>query len=253
MHVVLLDFVGFDRPERSEPHMQGNMSDVHAHLLNFLKQFFRKMKPRRRRRRRPLIFCVDRVVARFILQLVVDIGRQRHLTQGIQHLLEDALVGEPDKSVAFLQDIHDFPDEGRFFSRPVRAAEEDPAADAAFFTRLYQGFPGIRALTDEEQDLNLAETPLPYAVETRRNDLCIVDDQGVSRFKEGGDIPEASVRNLAGFPVQVHETRGGPVEKRILCDQLLRKIIIKITCFHFSAFKTAGLYAPPVSYFMLSV
>ncbi len=206
--MVLLHIVGFDRPEGPETHMQRHVRDMDAHRLDFPEQFLRKMQPRRRRRRRSFIFRVDRVVARPVLKLVVDVGRQRHLPERVQHLLENALIVKLHQPVPLIDDIDDLADERSLLRRPVRAAEEDPGADPAFFARLHQRLPGIRALPGQEQDLHLSEAPLANAEKARRDHLGVVDHQGVAGLKVRGDVFEAVMPHLAGFAAQVQQPRG---------------------------------------------
>ena len=81
------------------------MGDRHSHLFDLLQQFFRKMKTGGRSGCGTLTFGIDRLIPILILQLVRDVGRQRHLPQFIQDLLKNPFIGELDQPVSLFHDV----------------------------------------------------------------------------------------------------------------------------------------------------
>ncbi len=67
MHMVLFHVFFLYGSERSESHVQQNFRDLNAFILYFVQKIFSKVKPCCRRRRRPVHFCVDGLIAIFIL------------------------------------------------------------------------------------------------------------------------------------------------------------------------------------------
>ena len=88
---------------------------------------------------------VYRLVPLPVLELRLDIGRQGHPAQALQHLQEDALVGEADQAVAPLRLAHDL--------RRQLSAEGDPSAGAQLLSGTDQALPGVLPPVDEQQDL----------------------------------------------------------------------------------------------------
>ena len=152
---------------------------------------------------------------------MVNVGRQRHLPELVENLLKDALVGEAHKAVAVLGLPHNFADE---FS----LAEADLRADRALSAGLYESLPGSVLFSCEEQHFDFRAGADLLADEARRNYLCVVQDQAVAGLQVLCNVPEMSVLNLAALPVQHHEPRGSSVLERILRNQLLRQLVVKI-------------------------
>ena len=125
------------------------------------------MKSRRRRRRTALVRRIDRLVAVLIFQLMVDVGRQRHLSEFIQDFLKDALVGEAHKAIAVLGLSHNLADE-------FPLAEADLRSDGALSAGLHQGLPGSVLFSREEQNLHLGSRAHLFADEARRDYLRVV-------------------------------------------------------------------------------
>ena len=65
-----------------------------------------------------------------------------------------------------------------------------------------------------------------------RDNLCVIYHKTVAGIQVVDDIIEMPVLGLSGIPVHNHQPRTGSVRKRILRNQFLRKIIVKIACFH---------------------
>ena len=89
---MILDLVLFDRPERAEADVQRYVTDLHTHVRNLLQQFLRKVQAGRRRGGAAELAGINRLIALLILQLRLDIRRQRHFSQPLEHLQKDAVI-----------------------------------------------------------------------------------------------------------------------------------------------------------------
>ena len=132
------------------------------------------MQSRCRRRCGTVIFCIHRLVTVFVLQLVCDVRRQRHLSQFIQDFLKNALVGKLDQAVALLHNVTDL-------AGQKSLAEIDSGSDLAFFSRFDQGLPDIVFFSLEQKNLDLCLSAFLHAIQSGRNYFCIVDDKAVTR------------------------------------------------------------------------
>ena len=110
MHMMFLHIIYLYRPKGSKPHMKRHMGDVYSHILDLLQQFFRKVKSRSRSRSASFVFCIDGLVALFILQFMGNIRRQRHLTQLIQYFFKNPLIGKLNETVSLFYNIQHFSD-----------------------------------------------------------------------------------------------------------------------------------------------
>ena len=132
------------------------------------------MQSRRRCRRGTVILCIHRLVAVFVLQLVCDVRRQRHLSELIQNLLKNPFVMELDQAVALLHNVNDL-------AGQKSLAKIDSGSDLAFFSRFDQGLPDIVFFSLEQKNLDLCLSAFLHAIQSGRNYFCIVDDKAVTR------------------------------------------------------------------------
>ena len=221
VHGVLLHIVHLDGTEGAQPDMQGHKADVHAFRAHLIEELRGKVQPRRRRRRRALVFCVHGLIAVSVLQLVGDVGRQGHLAQPVQHLLEDALELKSHQAVAALRDLQDLRLEA-----PV--AKDGPGARPQLFARPHQALPDIRLQPFEQEDLHSRPGPLAGPQEPGRDHLGIIEDHGVPGLQIFQDIAEGAMGPLSCPPVQHQEPGRRAVLQGILRDQLLRQVKIVV-------------------------
>ena len=80
--------------------MKCNVSHLYTRLLHTVQKLRGEVQPRRGCRRRAVDLGVHRLVSLLILQLLLDIGRQGHFAETLQHLKEYPLIGEPHQAVA---------------------------------------------------------------------------------------------------------------------------------------------------------
>ena len=84
--------------------MQGHFSNVHALGADGIHQLRREMKTGRRGCSTAKLLGIDGLVLALILQLLCDVGRQRHLAKFIQFFIKGlGVIIECNKLVAILQ------------------------------------------------------------------------------------------------------------------------------------------------------
>lgn len=105
MHVMFQYIFHLDRTESTKAHMKSDTGDLHAAVLNFFQQLLCKMQSGCRRCRRALVLCLNGLITVFILKLMGNVGRQRHLTKLIQNLLKNTVIGKLDQTVSLIYNI----------------------------------------------------------------------------------------------------------------------------------------------------
>ena len=76
---MFLGVIFCDRGKGIQAHMQGDIRDLHAFDLQLLQQARREVKSGCRRGGRTRLACVDRLIAFGVIQLFVNIRRQRNI------------------------------------------------------------------------------------------------------------------------------------------------------------------------------
>ena len=232
MHMVFGDFFDLDRPKCAESHMQRHMGDFHPHVLHLIEHLRRKMQSGRRRRGGSLMLRVNCLVPVFILKLMPDVRRQRHLAEPVEDFLENSLIRKLNQAVSVIHDLE-------HFSLQDAVAENKFIAGAAFLSRTDERFPDIVRIALQKQHFDGRPRIRPRPEQPRRYDLRVIDNQAVPIREVIGQMAEAGVRHFPRVPVDDHHAGGAPVRKRILRDQFFRKIIIKITRLHSAFFSAA--------------
>src|SRR5262245_40219577 len=94
MHLVVGGVVGLDRQERPRPDMKGNKDSLHATSVERFEHRRREMQPGSRRRDSALLSRIDRLVVAAVALVVRtlggDVGRQRHVADSLQRLLQES-------------------------------------------------------------------------------------------------------------------------------------------------------------------
>ena len=205
--------------------MQCNVSDLYTHLPDTLQQLRREVQAGGGRGGRAVHLGVDGLVALTILQLLLDVGRQRHLAQTIQHLQKDALVKEAHQTVAVWQLLRDFR-----FQLPI--AEGDLRAGTQLLAGTNKALPHVISPVDEQQYLAGAAARYAVAQQTSRQHTGVVEDQAVAGAQIRRQVEEMPVLRGTGVLIQ-HQQPGGvtPLDGR-LGDKRRRQVKIKIVGLH---------------------
>ena len=164
---------------------------------------------------------VYRLIAFSVGQLLLDIGRQGHLAQALQHLQEDALIMEPDQLIARIQGVHNRGRQGAISKGQLRTG-------LGLSARFGQAFPDAVSLVLEQKNLH---GPHPVAQKACRQHTGVVEYQAVSGIQQIQNVIKMPVTDVPGSPIQGHEPGSVPLLQRCLGNQLLRQIIVKIMSF----------------------
>ena len=205
--------------------MQRDVGDLHALLLHGLQQLLGPVETGGRGRRRAVVLCIDGIVACFFLQLMMDVWWDRHLAEAVEHLLPDTLELEADDTVSVIDGVDDL-------ALQQALAELDARTVPKLLARLDETLPVGRAEATQKQYLDMCAGTGLLAMETCRNNLRVIDHEAVALMKIIDDIIKMTVVDLAGEAVHHQKPAVRALLERILRDQLLRQVIIKVFCFH---------------------
>ncbi len=223
MHAVLPDIVVAHRQKRAIPHMQGQIGDPDSVGRQFLQQVVRKVQPGRGRGDGPLVPGINGLIGALVVARIraPDVGRQRHVADGLQHLLE--IVRPAEGQAADL-----IPDFQHLGFQPL--VEKQPAARRRAFGRLDQAVEYLvpRALgIVQNQGLYLAAAGFA-AQQAPRHHAGVVEHQQIAGAQHLGDIAEAPVPQAALPARQMEQARLVPLRGRLLGDQSRGQLIIII-------------------------
>ena len=138
---------------------------------------------------------MDGLIPLSILQFLLDVGRQRHLAQPIQHLQENALVGKAHQPIAVRQLLRDL-------CCQLAIAEGDLGAGAQLLPRPHQTLPHVAAAVDEQQYLAHAAPRHAMTQQPRRQDAGIVQNQAVAGPQVLRQVKEVPVLCGTGLLIQ---------------------------------------------------
>ena len=221
MHMMLCHVVHLHGAEGPESDMQGDIADIDTFCPDLLQQLRREMQACRRRSCAAFIFCINRLIAVLILQVMGDIRRQRHLAKAVKHFLENTLIMELHQPVSVLHDL-----ENRCGQTSV--AERHLRAGLQLFAGPHQRLPDIARAALEKENFDRGTlfcgcvrclrisgrlrriTPAARqgfpgffaqnfrSQEPRRNDLRIVQNQRLARLKIFDDVTENPMLDVEG-------------------------------------------------------
>ena len=173
MHQVVCNVIFLYRPKGTQPHMKRYISHLHAHLLHLLQQFLRKVQPRRRCRRRADYLRVYRLISLPVLELFLNVRRQGHFPQPVQHLQKDPLIVKLYQPVSALQNL------GHFRCQ-LSVTEAEPGSPAQMLPGPNQAFPGLITPVNKQQHLAGAASRQSLPEKSCRQHPGVVQNQAVS-------------------------------------------------------------------------
>ena len=171
---------------------------------------------------------VNRLIARRIVQFFMDIGRQGHLPQLIQQAFKYALINKAHHAPARVRCIHNFRTQ-----QPIAKGYRIALMQAA--ARLYQRFPGVHIQSAQQQHLGGHARAFLNAQQTRGNHARFIEHHHIARTQELRQLAENMILAPLVITVANHHATGIARLYRRLGNQLFRKMIIKIACFHAKA------------------
>ena len=220
MHFVVENVVLLHRAECSKTDMKRDVGGVNALVSELFEHVLREVQTRGGSGGGAGLAAVDSVVAVLVLELLGDVGRERHLTYAVEDIEEIPLEREADKAVSLVHDVE------YLSGKPLR--EIDDRAGLEALSGVHQGLPFGEAQTLEQQELNVGAGAALDAVYTRRENLAVVHYKQVAGVQVVSDVVEVPVAYLAGGAVDCHQPGAVPRLDRSLRDEFLGKFIVKI-------------------------
>ena len=220
MHFVVENVVLLHRAECSKPDMKRDVGGVNALVSELSEHVLREMQTRGGSGGGAGLAAVDSVVAVLVLELLGDVGRERHLTYAVEDIKEISLEREADKAVSLVHNVE------YLSGKPLR--EIDDRAGFQALSGVHQGLPFGEAQTLEQQELNVGAGAALDTVYTRRENLAVVHHKQVAGVQVVSDVVEVPVAYLTGGAVNCHQPGAVPRLDRSLRDEFLGKFIVKI-------------------------
>ena len=220
MHFVVENVILLHRAECSKTNMKRDVGGVNALVSELSEHVLREVQTRGGSGGGAGLAAVDSVVAVLVLELLGDVGRERHLTYAVEDIKEIPLEREADKAVSLVHDVE------YLSGKPLR--EIDDRAGFQTLSGVYQGLPFGEAQTLEQQELNVGAGAALDAVYTRRENLAVVHYKQVAGVQVVSDVVEVPVAYLTGGAVNCHQPGAVPRLDRSLRDEFLGKFIVKI-------------------------
>ena len=221
---MLLHVLRLHGAEGAKPHVQQHRHDLNAHFADLFHQLRREVQPGGGGGGGAVVAGVDGLVAVAVLQLFVDVGRQGHLAQLVQHRLQRALADKLDDAAARVGRLQHARHQLAAAEGHFRAGLEPPP-------RAHQRLPLLGAELLEQQHLRRAAAGA-LADEPRGDDARVVDHQHVAGAQVVHDVVKVPVFELPVFAV--HHQHAAVVARlhRRLGDQFLGQVVVKIMRFH---------------------
>ena len=167
---------------------------------------------------------INRLIALLILQLRLDIRRQRHFAQPLKHLQEDAVIVKLHDLVAVGDCVDD-----RGGQLPV--AKRERSAGLGLAARAGQALPLAVAEVAQQQHFDCT-AGAAVAEQARREHTRIVEHKAVIRAQKLRQLVKMVVGDGAGRFIQRQQPGSIAALERRLRDELLRQVKIKIRFFH---------------------
>ena len=201
--------------------MQQHVHNAHALRAQPVEQRLRKVQAGRRRRSGTALARIHGLIALRILQPLRDIRRQRRLPHAVQDLLQNTVVLQLHQLATLRPGIAE-----HAHAQTVAHAVFLPGPRAA--RRPGQALPPVALRAAQQQELHVPARVLTHADQACRYDARGVAHEHVPRMEVRRDIGKHAVGDRPRASVVQEQTRGGPVRRRRLRDQLLRQLIVKI-------------------------
>ena len=227
MHLVVLNGFLIHGTEGAQADMQRNLGNVDAAGADRIHQLRGKVQARGGRGGAAQFLGVDGLVLALILELLRDVGRQRHLAELVQLLVQClGVVGKGHILIAVRQRLVHHGGQAAVAELHLRARLH-PLAGAG------QTLPGIALDLAEQQQLADSACGHLGAHQAGRQNLGVIDNEQIALFKIMRQLMEYRVQDLIIFAVQHHQTGGIAGVGRLLRDQLLRQVVPEIFFEHF--------------------
>ena len=223
VHMVFQNLLRLHRAEGAKPNMEGDKGRIHALCPDGIQQLLRKVQTGSGGCGRANLPGIDGLIPLLILQFCLDVGRQRHFSQPLQHFQKNSGIVEFHHPVSIL--LYGSDGGSQF---PI--SKNHFAAHLHFPAGLAKALPAAVSQIPKQQHLHGAAGGSVTQKSCRQNPG-IVHHQTVAGVQVVDDIIKMLMLPLPCFPVQAQQTGGVPFFQRCLGNQLLRQVIVKIMGF----------------------
>ena len=213
VHLMVGDLILHHGAEGTEAHMQGHFGDADPLGAEGVHQFRGKVEACRGGGGAAQLLGIDGLVLALVIQLLGDVGRQRHFAKFVQLFIKGlGVIIECNELVAV-------------FQRLVHHGSQGAVAEAHLRARLHplaglgQAFPLVALDLAEQQQFTDCAGGLLDAHNAGRQNFGIVDDQQVAGFQIFRQVAEDPVLDAVVFPAQDHEARGITGGRWLLCNE----------------------------------
>ena len=219
VHLVVCNVRLFHRAEGTKAHVQGHLSKADSLLLQALHQLRGEVQARGGGGSAAQLLGVHGLVLALVLQLLGDVGRQRHFAELVQLFVQGlGVIIKGNVLVAVLQRLLNFGAEGA-------VTEQDASAGVQALSRFGQAFPRVALVLVQQQKLTHRAGVLLRADEPGRKHLGVVGHQQIARLQQ---FRQDVMTDDIAAAVQRHQTGGIPRNCRLLRDLLLWQVEPKI-------------------------
>ena len=176
MHLVVGDLILHHGAEGAEAHMQGHFGNVHALGADGIHQFRGEVQASCGRCGAAKLLGIDGLVLALILQLLCDVGRQRHFAKFVQLFIKRlSIVIKCNVLVAIFHGLIHHSSQGAIAKAHLRAGLHPLAG-------LCKAFPLVTFDLTQQKQLTHSTGGLLDAHDAGRQDLGIVYHQQVARL-----------------------------------------------------------------------
>ena len=219
MHLVVLDIRLAYRAEGSQTNVQSYENLLAAQLLDFRQQLLREVQACGRCSSAATLTVINCLIALLILQRCRNIRRQRRFAKTVENLFKNAFILKADNTAAEVSVLDNL--------AAQLVAEVNPCAHLQLLAGTHEHLP-VRRISARQQENLYVRTRILRAVQTRRNNARIVEHQHIAGTQIIHKVIEMLVLKLARVLINNQQTRMVTRLHRMLSNQLLRQLIIKI-------------------------
>ena len=214
VHLVVADLVLLHRAEGAQTNMQCDFGNADAHSAEGVHQLRGKVQPGGGSSRAAQFLGVNGLILALILQLLCDVGRQRHLAKFIQLFIKRfGIIIECNVLVAVLHGLVHHSGQTSIAKAYLRAGLHPLAG-------LCQALPLVALHLPQQQQLTHGTGGLLDAHDAGGQHLGIVYHQKIPRLQKFRQITEHLVPDAVVLLAQNHQPRRIPRGCRLLCNEL---------------------------------
>ena len=203
--------------------MQRHIDDGHAFLLQLIEDLRREVQPGCRCSCGTIYFGIDGLIAIRIIQLFPDIWGQRNISEFLKNLIENAMIDHLHLPESLFLDF-----DALCLESAIMEAHDCSELDRMSIAE--QAFPYIIRKLSQQQHFHMCPGFFLDPVETGRDDSRIIADEDISFMEIIHDVIEMLMFQFSALHMDHHHPAGLAVLQRSLGNELLRELIIKITC-----------------------